>query len=361
MTIDGLAQPLGGIKPRAVLAMLVINRNFVVSAESLAAAAWDDHPPEEFRASLHVIVSNLRKVLRIANRDPKAVLATASPGYRLSITDQECDLGRFRALTAAGSRFSASGRHEEASTHYVRALAEWKGPALEDLQGLRFADAVSVALQEERLITETARAESEIACGRAEIVIADLVSLTNNHPLREPLWGQLISALYTCGRQSDALAACRRLRSILAEEGIDPSPPLQDLENRILRQQPLSDRLPTLVRNAMALTITERRPEAARARIRDKFGRVIPIEPGGLRIGRMLDNDLVLDQGKVSRHHAVIEDTGAQFIIRDLQSSNGTVVSGHAVVDSTALTNGDVIRIGDDEFSFEVFAPGDGG
>ena len=60
-----------------------------------------------------------------------------------------------------------------------------------------------------------------------------------SHPLRERRWGQLLLARYRDGRQAEALEGFRALRRTLGEElGVDPSPELQDLHDRILHQDP---------------------------------------------------------------------------------------------------------------------------
>lgn len=128
MTIDGTPVPSGTPKQRAVLAMLVINRNRPVGVDALITALWEEWPPSGARASIHSYVSNLRKLLGGAGIDPRVVLAAAPPGYRLSIPDNTCDLGRFVAEKTAGVHAAAAGRFEQASRHLSAALREWRGP-----------------------------------------------------------------------------------------------------------------------------------------------------------------------------------------------------------------------------------------
>jgi DNA-binding SARP family transcriptional activator len=240
MTVDGAPVSLGTPKQRAVLAMLVMNRNRPVSTDSLITAAWEDWPPAEARASLHSYISNLRRLMSSAGADPKTVLVNAPPGYRLNVADSACDIGRFVAEKAAGVQAAAAGRFEEASRHLSAALAEWRGAVLEDLRDLQFVEAFATALTEDKVVAHTARAEAEIACGRAYAVVGELETLTVEHPYREPLWAQLITAYYVCERQSDALEAYQRLKTTLADDlGIDPGPTVRALHERILRQESL--------------------------------------------------------------------------------------------------------------------------
>ena len=72
------------------------------------------------------------------------------------------------------------------------------------------------------------------------------------------------------------------------------------------------------------------------------------------RIGRLTDNDIVLDDANVSRHHAVIIDTGTSFVITDLRSANGVDVGNERIRGTATLADGDRIRICDHEFTFEI-------
>ncbi|WP_067534095.1 BTAD domain-containing putative transcriptional regulator [Nocardia crassostreae] len=353
LTIDGVDQQLGGPKQRAVLAYLAINANRPVSVDALAAAVWEDNPPPDVRVSLHAIVSNLRKPLRDGGIDARTVLQHMGTGYRIVVDDLACDVSRFRARRENCLRALAAGRFGAAADSLSEALAQWRGPVLSDLRGLGFADAYAVALDDERLGVIEARAEAEIAQGRGEGVIAELALLVRDHALRESLWEQLITALYLVGRQSDALEAARRLRVTLADElGIDPGHRIRELEQRILRQDPLSVRSVAHASATRATTIIDRSWHEPEAVLRDREGNVYPIVGTVTRIGRLSDNDIPLHDGRVSRHHALIVDNGMAYVLKDLHSSNGVYVDGARVVDSAVLADGTTIWIGDTSLVF---------
>jgi DNA-binding SARP family transcriptional activator len=359
MTVDGSPVSLGTPKQRAVLAMLVMNRNRPVSTDSLITAAWEEWPPAEARASLHSYVSNLRKLLSGAGADPKSVLVNAPPGYRLNAADSACDIGRFVAEKAAGVHAAAAGRFEEASRHLTAALSEWRGPVLEDLRDFQFVDAFATALTEDKVVAHTARAEAEIACGRGYAVIGELESLTVEHPYREPLWAQLITAYYVAERQSEALDAYQRLKTTLADDlGIDPGPTVRALHEKILRQESLD--VKKAARTVAVHTVhdiamrTSVSASSAVASLRASSGRVYPLRATATRIGRLDDNDIVLDDANVSRHHAVIIDTGTSFVISDLRSANGVDVRGERIRGTATLSDGDQVRICAHEFTFEI-------
>jgi predicted ATPase/DNA-binding SARP family transcriptional activator len=229
---------LGGLRERTLLARLLLSANRVVSADRLADDLWSGQPPPHSMATLRVYISRLRRVL-----GPHAsALLTQAPGYRLNVAPDELDAARFERLVAAATADLAAGRPERAAMLLREALDLWRGPALSDVADLEFAQAEAGHLEEARLTALETRVEADLACGRHAGLVAELDSLAARHPLRERLVGQHILALYRCGRQAEALHAYGQLRTRLADElGIDPSPDLQRLQERILRQDPVLD------------------------------------------------------------------------------------------------------------------------
>ncbi|MGK2865751.1 MAG: BTAD domain-containing putative transcriptional regulator [Mycobacterium sp.] len=354
-TVAGTPVTLGPRKQRAVLAMLVINRNRVVSSAALLAAVWGLSATADTRASLHTYVSNLRRGLTHAGADGRAVLTGTSAGYCLRVSDNDCDIGRFAEQKAAGIRAATTGRFEEAAGHLSAAVSEWRGRVLEDLPDFDFVEAFAAALAEDDIAVRITRAEAEIACGRAHNLIGGLEALAAEHPYREQLWAQLITAYYASERQSDALDAYRRLNAALvADLGVGPGPSIRALHERILRQEVVDVRRAALT---AAQTLDRRSTATGRwtaARLRTPAGEVYPVNGAATRIGRLADNDVVLDGLDVSRHHAVLSDTGTAFVITDLRSANGVYVNGSRARGSVMLADGDRIRICDHEFVFEI-------
>ena len=190
-------------------------------------------------------------------------------------------------------------------------------------------------------------------------MVPRLELLSAEHPFREPLWAQLITAYYVADRQSDALDAYRRLKVNLAENlGIDPGPTVRTLHERILRQEPLDTKRTaqtTAMNRVVDLgphtdTVAGR---SAVAELRGKDGKRYRLD-ASTRIGRRPDNDIVLDDDDVSRYHAVVIDTGSSFVISDLRSTNGVQVTGRRIRGSATLADGDHVRIGGHEFTFEI-------
>ena len=216
---DDQALDLGGSKQRALLAVLLLEANNVVSTDRLIDALWEDEPPETAVKALQVHVSGLRKLV---GRDR---LQTRAPGYVLRVEADELDLTRFLEL-------QEQGRPAEA-------LALWRGPPLSDFGYRRFARSETVRLDDLRLACLEERIEQDLRAGRHGEVTGELEGLVAEHPLRERLRGQLMLALYRCGRQAEALDAYQDARRALVDElGIEPSRELRELHQRILNQDP---------------------------------------------------------------------------------------------------------------------------
>jgi DNA-binding SARP family transcriptional activator len=352
---DGAPQPMPGGKPKGVLAVLLINRNRVVPSAAIADSIWDGNTPDTYQATLQVYISTLRRSLRAAGIESQAVLTTQAPGYRMLVDESCLDYGRFARGVATGNELLRAQKYAEASAALGAALAEWTGSALADLQGLRFANDFAAAVEEERLVALQSRIEADLRRGLDSAIVGELTALTGRHPLREPFWIQLITALYRLGRQADALDASRRIRERLGDElGIDPSPALRRLEGRILRQESLDPAPPPAPSPAMQRTVSDTAVVLSRASVLLPSGKSYPVPSRGLRIGRMDDNDLVIEGSKVSRYHAVVAPLAHGFAVNDLRSTNGILVGEERVLDSHVLRDGDVIQIGGIRMTFRL-------
>ena len=224
---------LGGGKPRALLAVLLLHPNEVVSADRLIDELWGEDSSERAAAALRVNVSRLRKALS------QDVLATKSPGYVIRVELEELDLHRFERLVDEGRSLLARGLPVDASERLRDALSLWRGPALADFAYESFAQTAIARLEEIRLAAVELRIDADLALGRDDELVGELEALVAEHPLRERLRGYLMTALYRSGRQAEALDAYKDTRRALVDElGIEPSTALQELERAILRQEP---------------------------------------------------------------------------------------------------------------------------
>jgi DNA-binding SARP family transcriptional activator len=230
----GRAVAVPGAKPRAVLAVLLLNANRSVSAEQLALALWGEEAPAGAGNTIQVHVSRLRKALGAGDH-----LMTTTTGYRLEVGPDELDVERFERGLAAGREELAAGRHEAAAATLEQALAEWRGGALDDLAYEPFAQGEIARLEEARMAAHELLFEAQLALGRHAEIVGQLEPSIAAHPYREGLRAQLMLALYRCDRQADALQAYQDARERLVEDlGIEPGARLRDLETAILAHDP---------------------------------------------------------------------------------------------------------------------------
>jgi DNA-binding SARP family transcriptional activator len=251
---DGRAVTLTGARQRALLAILLLHAGEVVASDRLMDGLWGERPPAAGHTALRVRVSQLRRALGPGGE----LLVTQPPGYALRIEPGQLDLSRFEQMVGDGERALGAGDPERAVDLLVEALGLWRGTPLADLPYAPFAQAPVVRLEELRLAALELRVDAELALGHHRRLVAELQELVAEHPLRERLWGQLMLALYHDGRQADALAAYGAARTRLVEEiGIEPGRPLQDLQRRILAQDPTlagqESRPPVPTRTILAL------------------------------------------------------------------------------------------------------------
>ena len=224
-----------GVKERALLADLLVHAGRVVSADRLVEDLWGDAPPGHPANTLQGRVSALRRALGPAG---SGLVVTSPPGYRLVVEPGWVDAGRFEELVAQAGRADGA----EAVGLLEAALALWRGPALAEFADRPWALAVAARLEELRLAALESLAEVRLAVGDPgglAGLVGELEGLVAAYPTRERLGGLLMVALYRSGRQADALGVYQAARVVLAEElGIDPSPELQRLHQRVLVQDP---------------------------------------------------------------------------------------------------------------------------
>jgi DNA-binding SARP family transcriptional activator len=233
---------LGGRNQRAVLALLLLQANQVVSIDRLAEELYGDTTPVSAVTQVHRQVSELRRLLDPPGADSptsKSIIETRPPGYLIRVAPGGLDLHRFEALTAEAAE-ALDGDDPRAALAALReGLSLWRGPALADLADESFAQAPIGRLDELRLAAIERRIEAELELGHHSEAVAELGELANAHPLRERLRELLMVALFRSGRQVEALEVYRSTRQeLVAAYGVEPGPGLQRLEEAILHQDP---------------------------------------------------------------------------------------------------------------------------
>ena len=232
VVVDGAPIALPAMQ-RRLLAALVVSDGSVRSLDELADGLWGDAPPASARKLLQLYVSQLRKVL-----PPPLGIETSAGGYALAVEPGQVDSARFEELLAEAVAARRAGNPARAGSLAVRALALWRGRAFGDL-------AYDVALRDEaerledlRLAATEERFRAELALGRHDAVVSEVVAHAEASPLREPAQELAMLALYRCGRQSDALAHYTLAHGRLDELGLEPGRALRSLQQQILRHDP---------------------------------------------------------------------------------------------------------------------------
>jgi DNA-binding SARP family transcriptional activator len=226
---DGVPVAIPSRRQRALLALLLLRANEVVSADEIVDELWHPAPPPTARSSLQNHVSRLR---RLVGDD---VVETVPPGYRVNADPAQLDARRVEALILE-ARAQESARR---AATLRQALSAWRGLPLGELSSGPFTQSEAGRLEELRLLALEERIDADLELESYAAVVPELEALVEQHPLRERFWRQLMLALYGAGRQAEALATYRRAhRALVAELGIEPGQALKDLQRDILLQEP---------------------------------------------------------------------------------------------------------------------------
>ncbi|MET9834944.1 BTAD domain-containing putative transcriptional regulator [Streptomyces sp. NPDC006385] len=232
--------PLGGPKPRTILAALLVSANTPVTMDRLCDLLWAGNPPASAHANVRSYAARLRRTLNAASEGDR--LSPGHQGYLLRVQQGELDLQSFHELVARGRAAMARGDHGSAAEGLRAALDLWRGAAFD---GLAHHDALQMEvsrLDESRLSVFEDYAAVRLALGQHEELVPALQAQTAVHPLRERLWVLLMTAQHRCGRPADALRSYARARRALRDElGLDPGAELRQAHQAVLARDPSPD------------------------------------------------------------------------------------------------------------------------
>jgi DNA-binding SARP family transcriptional activator len=229
--VGGRPAAINGAKRRAVLAALALCPGRVVSVETLMDALWRADEPAAPRNAVQHHITRLR-----AELGQDAIVAFPE-GYLLA--PAQVDVLVFEDLLAAARSALRASDPDAAEDSATRALALFRGPALQGLPDTERMSAEAARLEELRVDALEEHFEAALALGRHGEIVSVIRAAVDESPFRERLHGQLMLALYRCGRQADALEAFRHARGVLAEQlGLEPGLELRRLERAILAHDP---------------------------------------------------------------------------------------------------------------------------
>jgi predicted ATPase/DNA-binding SARP family transcriptional activator len=229
---------LTGTLRRRLMAALLIRPNTVVPTDRLIDVLWGDDAPATAHRNLHNQVWRVRAALDACAAGAGDALVTQPPGYVLRVAPDAVDAARFERIVTE-TAVEVTRRPAWAADRLADALALWRGPAYAEFADLEFFRYEAMRLDELRLVATEERFEACLAAGRHAELISEIEGFAAAHSIRERPQRQLMTALYRCGRQVDALAVYRAFRRQLADQlGLEPSPALGELHEHILRGRP---------------------------------------------------------------------------------------------------------------------------
>jgi len=249
-TVDGSSVVLGGPKQRLVLALLLTDVGHPLTPDRLIDGVWGDDPPDRARHTLQAYVSELRGLLDDS-------IEWSGHGYRLAVEPGQIDSVQFEQYLKRGREAMPDDPYRAAEM-LAEGLGLWRGEPFADLRDALALLPEIQRLQQLRLATLEERINADLALGRHQSLVDELDTLTREFPFWERFRAQHMLALYRCGRQAEALRALAKTKAFLVEElGIDPSPDLQTLEEKILRQDPALDAPPSRLATLPGVSLAE--------------------------------------------------------------------------------------------------------
>jgi DNA-binding SARP family transcriptional activator/tetratricopeptide (TPR) repeat protein len=289
---------LGGARQQIVLATLLLSPNKVVIIDRLIEAIYGQDLPPTSHAQAQISISSLRHIF--ATHGHEGIITTHDRGYVIRVQSEQLDSLRFEGLITNARAARVEDKLELAIARYRDALRLWRGPALDGMDSQLVQVAVS-RLDEQRIAANEDRIELELQVGRHYELVGELGEVSALFPLRERPRGQLMLALYRCGRVAEALQVYHLTRRALIDElGIEPSERLRQLEHSILASDPGLD-LPLAPVRAATHEVNQQVPNLLPADIADFTGREDEIDriydyliPSGDRENRLVAPIVVL-------------------------------------------------------------------
>jgi DNA-binding SARP family transcriptional activator len=360
LIVGGQMVEVRGRRKRALLALLAMYANEPISISELVQRLWGDDPPANARRSLRNAIAFLRTTLAM-EQPPTARIVGAEACYTLELPDDAVDLAVARQLGRKGRAAFEEQRPAEAADLLRKALNMWRGAALCDVVVPSAAWPELAELQEEYLTLLEDVLEADCAAGRPAEVVEKLQTMIRAEPLRERLYGILMTALLSVGRAEEALTVYQDACAMLAEEwGIDPGQYLRELRELLSASEPAPAAAPlTRISGATVLML---RPSAFPVAAEDPEVEALLLDRWSAVVGQHVERHggyVVLSLGNCML--AVFEaENAAESAVRSALATRATLAnagwwsSASRITMCAAITTGDV-RAAVDLTSHEAF------
>ena len=227
----------GGVKPKQLLEILLLERGRFLGKDELAARLWEKRLPRNIEATVETYVSLVRSRL---DRD-RRLIVTEPGGYRMSPSELTVDLDEFDRLLQSAAAAETHARR--AGLEAAIALAE--GDLLADEPYADWTLPIRAQYAERRLQALVELAECCLEQGDPRAALENAREATTTDPLLERACRVQMLAHYAGGEQAEALRVFGRFRESLARElGVVPLAETLELHTAIVRGAPAGDLMP---------------------------------------------------------------------------------------------------------------------
>ncbi|MDQ2649177.1 MAG: DUF2791 family P-loop domain-containing protein [Actinomycetota bacterium] len=219
LVVDGTAVPLGGVRQRAIVALLALHRDRAVATNAIVDQVWGNDAPRTVLKSLSTMLSRVRPVL-----EPHGIeILNSGAGYQLHAPEGCVDLHAFRDAVSRARVAELGDDRATAIAELQAALACWVRPVpLVDIDG-PFVEPTQAALAIERDAVTSDLARLHRLAGDPTRAVHLLRHLAEQAPTREDRQVELMRALTAVGRVDEAIAVYDETARRLADEvGIEP-------------------------------------------------------------------------------------------------------------------------------------------
>jgi DNA-binding SARP family transcriptional activator len=231
---------LGPNQQRAVLALLLVRANQLVTTDDLIELLWEQNPPCSAINVIHKYIGAIRRLLEpdLEARTGGRWLTRHGAAYRLAADESVSDLIAFRRIVKDARAAGADNRPRDALDLLIEALGLRRGACGEDLGLYGLRRDYFTTVDQEYLAAVAEAADAALASVQAPRILPLLRQVALGEPLNESLQARLILALAATGHQAQALARYQTVRERLSDEfGVDPGAEMRTAHSKVLRQE----------------------------------------------------------------------------------------------------------------------------